>query len=42
VIDPARALRIPIADEGIRSLNLSTAVAVAAYEVARQRAPALG
>ncbi len=37
VIDPARALRIPITDEAIRSLNLSTAVAVAAYEVARQR-----
>jgi tRNA (cytidine/uridine-2'-O-)-methyltransferase len=37
LVDPTRTLRIPIADEGIRSLNLSTAVAVAAYEVARQR-----
>jgi tRNA (cytidine/uridine-2'-O-)-methyltransferase len=31
------ALSIPIAEDAIRSLNLSTAVAVAAYEVARQR-----
>lgn len=31
-----RALRIPMQDPALRSLNLSTAVAVAAYEVARQ------
>jgi tRNA (cytidine/uridine-2'-O-)-methyltransferase len=32
-----RLLRIPIADPGIRSLNLSTAVALGVYEVLRQR-----
>lgn len=32
-----RTLRIPMADPEIRSLNLSTAAAVAAYEVLRQR-----
>ena len=31
-----RALRIPMRDPELRSLNLSTAVALAAYEVARQ------
>lgn len=31
------ALKIPMADEGLRSLNLSTAAALAAYEVTRQR-----
>ena len=30
-------LRIPMVDSGLRSLNLSTAAAVAAYEVVRQR-----
>jgi tRNA (cytidine/uridine-2'-O-)-methyltransferase len=35
---PERLVRIPMADgSGVRSLNLSTAVAVAAYEVTRQR-----
>jgi len=33
---PARVLRLPMQDPELRSLNLSTAVAVAAYEVARQ------
>jgi tRNA (cytidine/uridine-2'-O-)-methyltransferase len=32
-----RALRIPIIDGALRSLNLSTAAALAAYEVVRQR-----
>ena len=32
-----RALRIPILDGAIRSLNLSTAAALAAYEFVRQR-----
>ncbi len=32
-----RALCIPMVDEEIRSLNLSTAAALAAYEVVRQR-----
>jgi tRNA (cytidine/uridine-2'-O-)-methyltransferase len=32
-----RLVRIPVLDAGVRSLNLSTAVAVAAYEVWRQR-----
>ncbi|HZS36520.1 MAG TPA: TrmH family RNA methyltransferase, partial [Polyangia bacterium] len=32
-----RALRIPMLDEQLRSLNLSTAGALAAYEVVRQR-----
>ncbi len=32
-----RALRIPMRDPELRSLNLSTAVALAAYEVTRQR-----
>ena len=33
---PERALRIPMRDPQLRSLNLSTAAALAAYEVARQ------
>jgi tRNA (cytidine/uridine-2'-O-)-methyltransferase len=33
---PGRALRIPMRDPELRSLNLSTAAALAAYEVARQ------
>jgi tRNA (cytidine/uridine-2'-O-)-methyltransferase len=33
----AALLRIPVCDPGVRSLNLSTAAAVAAYEVLRQR-----
>jgi tRNA (cytidine/uridine-2'-O-)-methyltransferase len=33
----ARTVRIPMADPQVRSLNLSTAVAVAAYVVVRQR-----
>jgi tRNA (cytidine/uridine-2'-O-)-methyltransferase len=33
---PERALRIPMRDPELRSLNLSTAAALAAYEVARQ------
>jgi tRNA (cytidine/uridine-2'-O-)-methyltransferase len=33
----ARTVRIPIADPEVRSLNLSTAAALAAYEVVRQR-----
>lgn len=32
-----RLVRIPMADAGLRSLNLSTAVALAVYEVLRQR-----
>lgn len=32
-----RLVRIPVLDAGVRSLNLSTAVAVVAYEVWRQR-----
>ena len=32
-----RLVRIPMADPGLRSLNLSTSVAVALYEVLRQR-----
>ncbi len=32
-----RALRIPMLDEHLRSLNLSTSVALAAYEFLRQR-----
>ena len=32
-----RTLRIPMVDAGVRSLNLSTAAALAAYEVVRQR-----
>jgi tRNA (cytidine/uridine-2'-O-)-methyltransferase len=32
-----RLVRIPMLDPGIRSLNLSTSVALAAYEVRRQR-----
>jgi tRNA (cytidine/uridine-2'-O-)-methyltransferase len=31
-----RALRIPMLDPALRSLNLSTSVGVAAYEVRRQ------
>jgi len=38
---PDRLVRIPMVDPEIRSLNLSTAVALAAYEVARQRRPTL-
>ena len=34
---PDRLVRIPMVDPEIRSLNLSTSVALAAYEVARQR-----
>lgn len=34
-----RALRIPMAPEGTRSLNLSTAVAIVLYEAVRQQAP---
>ncbi|HEV8579226.1 MAG TPA: tRNA (cytidine(34)-2'-O)-methyltransferase [Thermoanaerobaculia bacterium] len=34
---PDRLLRIPMADQEIRSLNVSTAVALAVYEVVRQR-----
>jgi tRNA (cytidine/uridine-2'-O-)-methyltransferase len=33
-----RTVQIPMVDAGVRSLNLSTAAAVAAYEVVRQRA----
>ncbi len=32
-----RMVRIPMKDPGIRSLNLSTSVALAVYEVMRQR-----
>jgi tRNA(Leu) C34 or U34 (ribose-2'-O)-methylase TrmL len=32
-----RLVRIPMVDPEIRSLNLSTSVALAAYEVMRQR-----
>lgn len=32
-----RTVRIPMHDPGLRSLNLSTAAAIAAYEVLRQR-----
>jgi tRNA (cytidine/uridine-2'-O-)-methyltransferase len=32
----ARVLRIPMLDPALRSLNLSTAAALAAYEVMRQ------
>jgi tRNA (cytidine/uridine-2'-O-)-methyltransferase len=38
---PDRLVRIPMVDPEIRSLNLSMAVALAAYEVARQRRPTL-
>jgi tRNA (cytidine/uridine-2'-O-)-methyltransferase len=34
----ARTLRIPMRDDALRSLNLSTAAAVVAYEIVRQRA----
>jgi tRNA (cytidine/uridine-2'-O-)-methyltransferase len=34
---PDRTVAIPMADPGLRSLNLSTAAAIAAYEVVRQR-----
>jgi tRNA (cytidine/uridine-2'-O-)-methyltransferase len=34
-----RALRIPMAPGGTRSLNLSTAVAIVLYEAARQQQP---
>ena len=33
------ALRIPMAPEGTRSLNLSTAIAIVLYEAVRQQAP---
>jgi tRNA (cytidine/uridine-2'-O-)-methyltransferase len=36
-----RLLRIPMVDREIRSLNLSTSVALAVYEVLRQRSPIL-
>jgi tRNA (cytidine/uridine-2'-O-)-methyltransferase len=36
---PDWLVRIPMVDRQIRSLNLSTSVALAAYEVARQRRP---
>jgi tRNA (cytidine/uridine-2'-O-)-methyltransferase len=36
----ARTLRIPMAERNMRSLNLSTTVGVAVFEVARQRAGA--
>jgi tRNA (cytidine/uridine-2'-O-)-methyltransferase len=36
---PERLVSIPMADRQLRSLNLSTAAAVAAYEVVRQRRP---
>jgi tRNA (cytidine/uridine-2'-O-)-methyltransferase len=35
-----RLVRVPMADPALRSLNLSTAVAIALYEVLRQRRPA--
>lgn len=35
-----RALRIPMAPGGTRSLNLSTAVAIVLYEAVRQQSPA--
>ncbi len=35
----ARALRIPMAPGGTRSLNLSTAVAIVLYEAVRQQKP---
>lgn len=35
-----RALRIPMAPGGTRSLNLSTAVAIVLYEAVRQQGPA--
>ena len=35
----ARALRIPMAPGGTRSLNLATAVAIVLYEAARQQDP---
>lgn len=34
-----RALRIPMAPGGTRSLNLATAIAIVLYEAARQQAP---
>ena len=34
-----RLVRIPMVDREIRSLNLSTSVALAVYEVMRQRSP---
>lgn len=38
---PHRLVRIPMVDREIRSLNLSTSVALAVYEVLRQRPPIL-
>lgn len=37
--EPDRALKIPMAPGGTRSLNLSTAVAVVVFEAVRQQAP---
>jgi tRNA (cytidine/uridine-2'-O-)-methyltransferase len=34
-----RLVRIPMLDPALRSLNLSTSVAIAAYEVLRQHRP---
>jgi tRNA (cytidine/uridine-2'-O-)-methyltransferase len=39
---PDRLVKIPLADPEVRSLNLSTAVALAVYEVLRQRRCAPG
>jgi tRNA (cytidine/uridine-2'-O-)-methyltransferase len=39
---PERRLRIPMQDEALRSLNLSTAAAVASYEVIRQWGAVVG
>jgi tRNA (cytidine/uridine-2'-O-)-methyltransferase len=36
---PERTLRIPMRDPGLRSLNLSTAAALIAYEFVRQKRP---
>jgi tRNA (cytidine/uridine-2'-O-)-methyltransferase len=36
-----RLVRIPMVDREIRSLNLSTSVALGVYEVMRQRGPIL-
>ena len=37
--EAARALRIPMAPGGTRSLNLSTAIAITLYEACRQQQP---
>jgi tRNA (cytidine/uridine-2'-O-)-methyltransferase len=39
---PDRLVRIPMVDREVRSLNLSTSVAIVAYEVARRRRHAGG